>query len=1097
MKYLYKTMLATLGVLCFSMTSFAQSLQMDLSNVAFKEAVNKIQKETGYTIIYENQDVDPKREVSISMNNGSIDEAIKKLIAGQEGLLYEIQGRNVILKRVLMGNTRGHCKGHVVDANGQPVISATVKEFGSTNGVATDLEGNFDIEVRENALLEISFVGYEKAEVRASLNGEMKVTLQEDREVLDAVVVVGYGTQLKKNLSSSIAKVNKEDLDNTAAPSFESLLQGRAAGISVTTGSAMGGSTVSIRVRGTSSLSASSEPLYVIDGVPMEGGSISARNIGAEIGDYSLQTSVNTNVLASINPNDIESLEILKDAAAAAIYGSRGANGVVLITTKKGRQGKVNISASANWSVSTATHKPKLLNSQQYLELAQEAWTNSGNSLDTFWEKSGVLVDGLTKEQALATNTDWVDETLQTGFDQDYNVSLTGGSEKLLYYISGNVKDQNTIIKGNHYQKFSTRANLESQLSRVFRIGANMFYAYTNDDQAPVSWDGGVGKVTFMLPIWPVYKDDGSYFKVSGDHPVASVKERKIQLTNHQFIGNWFLKANIAKGLTFRTDAGLQWLNNSDYHFKKGELNWHKRSVAGTNIGRRISWNWNNVLNYSRIFGKHNLDVVLAHEMQKTSYEASALIGEGFFNSAMTMPADADVKKMANSTYEYTFLSFVGRVNYSFRDTYLLSLSLRADASSRFAPNNRWGYFPAVSLGYTMSNEKFFEPLSDVVNFLKIRASYGVVGNAEIGNYAFHNTFKTNTYNGQTGIIYQNIGDPSLGWEETTQLDLGLDLEFLKGRIGLTLDWYDKRTSDLLLPYPVSSLTGVTSVVRNVGEVKNTGFELALNTQNIKTRNFSWDTSFNLAYNKNEVTDLNTDKYLGSSGFSTSVHVGYPLGAKFRAEWGGVDPATGEDIYIDKNGKSLLYSETIAEYGSFTNFANANGKVCGNPCPEFTGGFTNKFTYKNLSFSFMWTFATGQDFDMGILRRSLSPFGNQKYNAYTDLLGRWQKPGDHAKVSKLTTDGVEWSETTETLHRTDYLRLKDVTLSYNIPIKKKGFVKNLNCYIKGVNLVTFTKAPDSYWDPEWAASSIVTEQANFDATAPQALSVIMGVKIDF
>lgn len=1100
MRYFSKAMLVASAALCLNLSAYSQDISLKINNVTVKEAMERVKKDTGYSFVFSSKDVNTSQRVSVSVSDASIEEVIKQILKGQQGLDYEIQGKKIVLRKTVSSSASQDKKtvsGKVVDANGEPVIGATIMEKGTTNGTITDFDGNFVLNVVDGAQLEVSYVGFKSQDIKAVHGKNLAVTLREDSELLDEVVVVGYGTQLKKNLSSSISKIDTEHLNNSSSPSFESMLQGRAAGVQVTTGSAMGGSTVSIRIRGTSSVSASSEPLYVIDGVPMETGSINESSIGSAVGDYNLQTAGKTNILASINPNDIESLEILKDAAAASIYGSRGANGVVLITTKRGKSGKVNVSTSLNWSISTAAHKPKLLNSKQYIELAQEAWMNSGNDINEFWEKSGVLKDGLTKEQAMNTNTNWVNETLRMGFSQDYNVSISGGSDKLLFYLSGNMKDDKTILIGNHYQKFSARANLESQLNNIFRVGGNMFFTHTNDQQAPISWDGGVGKVTYMLPIWPVYKEDGSYFNLTQDHPVAGVYERDINLQSNQFVGNWFLKAQIMDGFSFRTDIGVNTISNDDFHYKSGDIVWTKRPTSATIIGRRISWNWKNVLNYSKIIDKHNIDVVLAQEMQKNKFHSNTLIGDGFFNSAMTKPQDADIKKPYYIDNEYAFMSFIGRVNYSYKDTYLLSLSMRSDGSSRFAPNKRWGYFPAASLGYTISNENFFKSIKDVVNLLKFRASYGIVGNAEIGNYLYYNSYNTILYNGMTGIVAENIGDPNLGWEETSQLDFGIDVEFLKGRISLTFDYYDKKTKDLLLPYPVSALTGVDKVTRNIGELMNRGFEFSLNTINIENKDFTWTSSLNLAHNKNKVIKLNEKSFVGSGGISNiEVHEGYPVGARLRPIWAGVDPATGEDMYLKLDGTKVLYSEAVKEYGSFKTFASENDKPTGNPYPKISGGFNNSLTYKNWNLSFLFNFAVGMDYNLGMERRSLAAFGSSKYNPYITILDRWQKPGDIASVSKLTTDNIEWTETTETLHRTDFLRLKELTLGYTFPMKGKS-IKGLSCYLKGTNLLTFTKAPDSFWDPEWTLTGSPLEQGNGDATAPQARSVILGLKINF
>lgn len=1099
-------LLLMLTLFLFCANAYAQEqgqlVTVHLKNASLNGVLSTIEKQTTYHFSYRNAVIDEKKNISITKSKVPVTTVLDEAFAGRDLEYSIVSNKSIVIseKRKVAGDnvSNRRISGIVKDVNGDPIIGANVTIKGTSIGRVTDADGNFSFEAPIGATLTVTYIGYLDLNVKISNSSPLHLVMKEDAMVLDEVVAIGYGTQVRKNLSSSISKVKSEHLQNVAAPSFESALQGRAAGVQVTTGSALGGSGVSIRIRGTSSVSASSEPLYVIDGIPMESGAISDRSVGAAAQVWDLQIATPTNVLASLNPNDIESLEVLKDASAAAIYGSRGANGVVLITTKKGKAGKMNVSASASFGISTATRKPKLLNSEQYIELAQEAWTNSGNSLNDFWNKSGVLIDGLTKEQALNTHTDWKDETLRTGITQDYNVSVSGGSEKIVYYVSANMKDEKTILKGNHYQKFSTRMNLESQVNEIFRVGSNLSFSSVKDNQAPTGFAGGVGLVTFALPIWPVYKEDGSYFNFNSNHPLASITERTINLNSNQFIGNWFVKANIFEGLTARTDFGVNLLSNDDFHYKSGKLIWHKRSVSSTVLGRRMSWDWKNVLNYMKALGQHNFDVVLATEMQKSQRHMNTMLGEGFFNTVMTKPQDAETKKAIYLDSGYAFMSYIGRVNYSYNDTYLFSASMRADGSSRFAKSNRWGYFPAVSLGYTVSNESYFKTLKSIVNFLKLRASYGIVGNAEIGDYAYYSSYANTTYNGQTGIKLSNLGDDKLGWEQTAQLDLGVNLELFNSRLSIDFDYYDKRTKDLLIPYPVSVLTGVSRVTRNIGELSNKGFEVSINSVNIQTRGFTWETNLNFAHNKNEVTKLTDGIITDQSSFGNAqVHLGYPIGTKYRPVWAGVDPATGEDAYLELSGNKLLYSQIIAEYGSFNNYASKNQQPTGNPYPKLTGGFSNNFTFKNWSLGVLFTFATGMDFDLGMQRRSLAAFGSSKYNPYATILDRWQKPGDIATVSKLTTDNINWTQTTETLHRTDYLRLKDVTLGYTFKLKKGLAAKNLNCYIKGVNLLTFTKAPDSYWDPEWTQSGTATEAADADATAPQATSLIVGIKVDF
>jgi TonB-linked SusC/RagA family outer membrane protein len=923
---------------------------------------------------------------------------------------------------------------------------------------------------------------------------------------LEEVVVMGYGTQIKRKMTSSVSRVNVEKLNSAATNSFEGGLQGIVPGVQVTTSSALGGSAIRVRIRGTSSVSANSEPLYVIDGIPIESGEISTSQPGGGIQEWNLQQAANTNVLASLNPADIESMEVLKDAAAAAIYGSRGANGVVLITTKNGKAGETKVTVSGSFGLSEATNRIGLLNAEQYLTLAKQAWYNSGFDVADFWANSGILVDGLTQEEAERTDTDWVDQVLQVGQVADYNVSISGGSKKTTFYLSANVKDQTTILRGNKYQRFGTRLNVDHEINEKLSIGGRLMLTYINDRQVPTNWAGGVSNVSEMLPIWPVRKEDGSYFNVSDEQPVAGVDLRTINLKSNQILGNWYFKYKILDALSFRSELGSNLLFNDDFHFRDGQITSHGRSVASTVNGKRMGYNWKNILNYTKSFGQHNLDLLGASEMQSYTSKLNSVFGDTFINSILTRPQDAAIINASNGESTYSFLSYIGRVNYDFQDRYLLSVSFRADGSSRFGPDNRWGYFPAVSLGWVVSDENFFSTLATTVNFFKIRLSYGLVGNSEIGDYSYLSTYGTSTYDANTGLGISNVGDDELGWETTSQLNIGITFEILEGRISGEFDIYDKTTNDLLLPFPVSQMTGVSLVTKNAGTLTNKGYDLMLSSVNINTSSFKWSSSVTLNYNENLVTSLGDE--LIEDGISASVGLGgisifpgYPVGVNQLVEWAGVDQKTGEDTYKDLEGNVLSYSQAIEDYGSFANFAQENNKPMGNPWPKYTGGVENRFSFKKFYGSFLFTFATGQTYEDGYMKALTQPFGGNKLNPPSHMLNSWSSPdGNISNVSQINSSNVFWEGTSEHLYSTDYLRLRDLTIGYKITTRGT-VVKGFDVSLKLVNALTFTKAPDFFWDPEFTGVVQSRQSNNIGAggafkQSPQAKSIILGLVIN-
>lgn len=1075
-------------------------------------AFRTIEQLSEFKFVYDNNDLNKEIALADAYTDKSVYEILKN-ISVASSLKFQQRGSNIIVRKeqekqkIKENVVDQQVTGKITDIDGEELVGVTVQIKGTTKGAITDTNGNYSLTINKpEAVLVFSYIGFLTQEIKVGNQSEIDVVLETDVEQLDEVVIIGYGTQVKRNLSSSISSVDASKIKPAAVNSFESGLQGIAAGVQVTTSSALAGSAVRIRVRGTSSISANSEPLYVIDGIPQESGEISTSQPGGGVGEFNLQQAANTNVLASLNPADIASIEILKDASATAIYGSRGANGVVLITTKSGTAGETKVNVSVSYGISDATNRIDLLNSGQYIRLAQKAWYNSGNNIDDFWEQSGVLVDGLTREQAENTNTNWVDETLQIGHVEDYNVSLSGGSEKTTFFISANLKNQETILRGNEYRRLGTRVNVDHNINNSLKIGGRMMLTNVDDQQVATNWSGGVGNVSEMLPIWPVFKEDGSYFNLTDEHPVAGVDLRDINLRSNQIFGNWYLDYNIIEGLTFRTEFGTSLLFNDDYHFRDGGITSHRRSVSSSVTGSRTSWNWKNMINYRRKIQNHNLDILLAQDMQSFKSTTNFIVGDTYVNSTLRSPQDAAIKNASYFESEYGFLSFIGRINYDMQGKYLASVSLRTDGSSRFADGNRWGYFPAVSVGWVLSDESILLPIKNVFNFLKLKASYGIVGNAEIGDYAFANTYNTLTYNGNAGVQLGNLSDANLSWENTTQLDIGLTWEVLDGRIGGEIDYYRKVTEDLLLPFPVSQMTGVSTVTRNVGELENKGIDLVLNTVNIRNNVFSWETDLNLNYNENIVLSLGNDLIgdgLSSTGALSSISVfpGYPVGVIEAVEWMGVDPTTGQDTYLNNEGQTLLFEEVIERYGSFDNFWTENRKPMGNPWPKFTGGFENRFTYRKFYTTILFTFSTGQQFTDGYQKQLVQPFGGEKVNPATNILNAWNAPGDIAGQSQLTTQNVRWPESSEFIYDTDFLRLRDLTVGYRTALPKYG-IDNLNVYATLSNFWTLTNAPDFFWDPEFTGVVQSRTANNVGAggafkQTPQAKTILFGLSVDF
>jgi TonB-linked SusC/RagA family outer membrane protein len=788
---------------------------------------------------------------------------------------------------------------------------------------------------------------------------------------------------------------------------------------------------------------------------------------------------------------------VLKDAAATSIYGARGSNGVILITTKKGSVGATKVNLTLDSGISEPTNRLEFVNAREYLALAKEAWYYAGNDPATFWDNSGVLVDGLTKEEALQTDTNWQDQALGTGLSTNLNLSVSGGDSKTRFFISGGMLNENSIFEGNEYLRLTTRTNIEHTISSKLKIGTTL--TYTDIDNKPIPVQEGLGKATNALPIWPVKKADGTYFRPI-DNVRASIDLWDIQIRSKQLIGSWFLNYKIADGLVFTSNYGLNSLNTTNRQYRDALLNFDGLATALVDISDRKSWNFKNLLNFKKQLGKHNIDFLVGTEAQKTTQNSNVISGKGFINSTVNTPQDA---AQVNSNYfesTYTFMSYLSRLNYDYKGKYLLSLTARRDGSSRFGRNNQWGFFPAVSLGYILSEESFFKTLRSTINFLKIRASYGISGNAEIGNYLFASTYSQSNYNSNNGITLANIGDDKLGWEATEQRNLGISLELFDGRFRLEADYYEKLTTDLLLPYPVSVVSGLTEVTTNLGEISNTGYEFLLGVTISDRENFDWESEVTFSRNKNVVLDIGDNvEGLNLPGFgTTSIYVGKPIGIQTLPIWNGIDPATGLDIYLDKEGNSLRQDQAIAEYGSLNSFLNANLQPYGNPFPDFVGSITNRINWKDVYINALFTFEYGADYiAAGEAINTKYAFSSFTSTPLRYALNRWRNPGEITNIGRLTTDPTIYTRTSEFISDVDFIRMKDLTIGYILRLKDSKTFESLNIYSKFTNYLTFTNAKPWIYDPENYRNGGNLNLLERWKSSPQAKTITLGLNINF
>lgn len=989
--------------------------------------------------------------------------------------------------------------GKVTDAkDGAPLAGVSVKVKGSSTGTSTGPDGSYTITLPDGGkTLVFSYIGFGDKEVSAAGNTAAVVLTQNSATNLSEVVVVGYGTNVKKDLTGNIARVKGADIQSMPVPNFTQALQGRAAGVFVEANNGKVGEGVKIRIRGAGSISASNDPLYVIDGIPISNSALSG------------------NAMADINFNDIETFDILKDAAATAIYGSRGANGVVVITTKKGKSGKTTFQVNSQYGSNKPTHLRGFLNAKEYVDLLREAAINSDLALgydptdpanypDSYLEYAELTLDdisGGTDWKTYQTNTNWEklafnDKAHTSAID----LSASGGNEKTKFYFSGSYSGQDGILIANDFKRLSGRINVEHEVNSRLKFAANLSLTQTkvgrvgedNEFSTPM-------QIVALSPVTPVYDADGNLNNspvTTYANPMVDAAEGYLRSKVYRNIGNISGTYKIFPSLSFISEFGLDVQNsNDDAYYGPNTVNGSGTSGYGSSSWyQSTNYNTNNYFNFIKTLGQdHNLNVVAGMSYQDYSNEYATVYGQDFPVEALKKLASAgEITGGTSTSSASSFVSYFGRVNYKFSSKYLLGLSGRIDGSSRFGANNRYGFFPAVSAGWVISEENFLKN-SNLLSFLKLRASYGVAGNADgFGDFQALGLWGGTRYGGSSGLTTTQLANEKLKWERSKQLDIGIEFGlFGGGRISGEIDYYQKKTTDLIYSVPVPSNSGFTTQTVNVGSMENKGFEFVLNTRNVAGKNFSWNTSLNVSLNKNKITNLDGAQSIipGNDGrFLNSLLVGESIGVFYGPKFAGADPQTGDALYYEADGKT-----TTNSYNSAGNF------VVGNPNPDVIAGITNTVQFKGLELSFLFQGVFGNQIMNGaggFMSASFDYFDNQT----RETLDRWQNPGDITNVPQLRLLGGNGTgASSRYIYDGDYVRLKNATLAYNFPstLTKKMRINSLRAYITGVNLLTFTGYPG--WDPEvntdYRAGNR-NQGADFYA-APQIRNISFGLNLGF
>lgn len=1004
----------------------------------------------------------------------------------------------------------GMVQGKITDDKGVALIGATVLMQGTTVGTITDIDGNYSISALPagEVILEASYVGYQQVskliDVPAGGSITVNFTLEEDITELDELVVIGYGTKRKRDITSSISSVKADELVGSTQPSFQSALQGKAAGVMITTSNGMPGSAMTVRIRGTSSIRASSEPLYVVDGIPVI------------TGNYANGWADGTNTLSSISPSDIESVEILKDASAAAIYGSRSANGVVLITTRSGKSGKTKFNAGYWFGLNSITNVPDMLTGAEYLKYGKIAWANSGNdTTDNFQAFYDNLPFGITREIADNTNTDWIDEMTRTGAVHQFNLSASGGDVKNTFYIGGTYRDEEGIQIGNDYKRLSAKINFDHVANKRFSVGTKTTMVYELNERVPTGWAGGLGTAqSRSLPIMPVYDSIGKFYAPrSGTNPVAYNADLTYGMQVFTTIGTIYGQLNFTDWLSLRAEGGANIYNQREIRHV-GTITQEKgygmdRRVLITNISTK------SYLDFDKTFlDVHNVTAMLGTSVESRKQYESLFQGNEFPNPGLKHPNNAAIQSGSGYESGSGFQSYFSRVGYNYNNKYYLTFSLSRDGSSRFGSNYKYGWFPSASVGWTITEESFFNS-NAVVSYLKLRGSYGVTGNSEFDDFGYMGRWRTGNYTSWPGLVIASVENPDLRWEKSAQIDVGIDFQLWVGRIAGGFDYYYKKTSDLILPRPINQTSGASSIIMNVGDMENNGIELFLTTHNLSPASqLKWITDINLGRNANVVTNTEGEQLAGENFGNNVVAEGYAIGTWELVKWTGIareDKTVTVTDWVDFNdqdlgtttkeidilaGDELFYNN----WGEITNEFDfdRDAKFVGNPYPMFFGGFNNTFTYKGLDLSFFFTFSVGQEVyrDDG---KFLEGGFDGNWNQTAKIKDAWSEDNPDGTSHKLywQPDNRNFNST-RYLEDASYLRFKTITLGYTLPqsLSSRIFVERLRVYVGGTNIWTLTNYTG--WDPEVNrdGSGNITQGVTY-LSPPQVKTFNFGIELDF
>lgn len=1053
-------------------------ISLDLSNITVEQLIDEIENKTEFRFMYLIEDVDLKRIVSFKANNEKVNSILDRVFSGTK-TTYKIDDRQISLVKHLIKpeikekeSLQQSIQGKVNDKNGQPLPGANILIKGTRNGTQTDFDGNFSLEIaNEKAVLVVSYLGFKTKEILVGKRTNIVITLEDDASSLDEVVVVGYGTVRKGDLTGSVGSIKATEITKQSTPRIDQALQGRIAGVQVSTTSGAPGSGSSIRIRGGNSINAGNEPLFVIDGF---------------IGGGDLNT---------INPNDVESIEVLKDASATAIYGSRGSNGVILVTTKRGSDTEgFGVTIDSYGGIQTPIRKIDMLNGPEFADYRNEFAEFVGN------------VQPYSNLNEIA-NTDWQDVLFRDAPMTSHTLSIYNNTKTSNYYASLNYLSQDGIQLGSGYERYQLRFNFDQKLGKVFKIGASMNISYSERENPRAS--ALIGKV---LPTAPIYLDDGSFDRVdvingsTYNNPIAQDKLISNDTYSSRNLGNIYLQFNPIEGLVVKTTLGFDFNTSKQNIYQSANLPENFEAEIGGQATVNTSFSKSiqneNTVNYTKDFENHSFNILGGWTYQKFSRENLDVDARGFNNDVTTFNAietgDPELLSATSGEEEWALLSGLYRLNYSFKNRYLLTLSGRHDGSSRLAEGNNWQFFPAAAIAWRMSEENFIKEL-DAVSNLKLRASYGQTGSQSINPYATIARLNSGTnYLGDQQVVTflpASSADPNLKWEVTDQYDIGLEAGFLNNRFHFEVDYYYKKTTDLLLSRELPFQTGFGTRLENVGSLENKGIDITIGGTVINRENFSWSSDITVSSNKNKILSLSEGKGFLLNGTGSRLIVGESVntffGAKFLGLWQEGDPGLG-----GINVPGAMKFEDLNDDGEITEL---DGQIIGEGIPDFYGGFNNIISYKNFTLTAFFDFSYGNDiYD---LDGRIFNTGHSS-NVYGKFRDRWTPENTNTNVPRAGAQFAHYFSSSPAkegnsydVYDGSYLRLKTLNLNYLIPMENKIF-KKLALYATATNLFTITNYEG--FSPDVNSEGTNSTRRGFDSNDfPPAKILTIGIKADF